>query len=486
MVALVLLQAARVVALGLGNGDRLRGAGFAAAGVSRAGEHARGRTLGGAGVHGAQNLGQVLGPIAQIDRRRDKGCAALPARPGLDRQAQPGPVCDAGVGQRGHGARQLQHGKAVVTLTNTQRDGFADKPALLLRASKSTTLPGAAGQHAARFAHQVDAAELAKPQRQHKVVDRIDAHFVRQGVVVDVAGVDDAAPQIDAAQIFVAMAAKTVRAQHPKAGVIDLGCGAAQTQLQRRQAHEGLVGRARRVGAAQGAVEQRPVDRLVERAPALHVDAVDEQVGVEGGHADKGQHLAVARIDRHQGTAAGAKHLFDQSLQADVYRQNDVVARLRRCVGEHAHGASTGRGLDPLVPGHSVQHRFKALLDTRSADVIGAAVVGPHLLRPLGHALFVALVDAGDVAQHVAGRRAQRVVANQARAHLDAGKAKTLRRKACHFNFRQTAANRQRIKTVRLLQQPTKAPLIQGRDRQQLAQRGQGGIQVGHPRRRDL
>jgi hypothetical protein len=74
------------------------------------------------------------------------------------------------------------------------------------------------------------------------------------------------------------------------------------------------------------AVEQRLVDRLVELAPAVEVDAVDEQVGVEGGLGDEGQHLAVARVDGHQRAAAVAVELLHQVLQLDVDRQVQLVA----------------------------------------------------------------------------------------------------------------------------------------------------------------
>src|SRR3712207_7794486 len=56
-----------------------------------------------------------------------------------------------------------------------------------------------------------------------------------------------------------------------------------------------------RIGAAQRAIEQRLVDRFVQRLPVLGVDAVDEQVGVEGGLGDEGQHLAGLRVDHHRG-----------------------------------------------------------------------------------------------------------------------------------------------------------------------------------------
>jgi hypothetical protein len=78
-----------------------------------------------------------------------------------------------------------------------------------------------------------------------------------------------------------------------KPAVVDQCRGAALAGVQRSHRHEGLEGRTGRVGAAHRPVQQRLVDAVVQLAPAVAVDAVDEQVGVEGRLADEGQHLAV-------------------------------------------------------------------------------------------------------------------------------------------------------------------------------------------------
>jgi len=41
-------------------------------------------------------------------------------------------------------------------------------------------LPLGAGQNAACFALDIDARQLAKTQRRHEVMNRVDAHFIRQ------------------------------------------------------------------------------------------------------------------------------------------------------------------------------------------------------------------------------------------------------------------------------------------------------------------
>ena len=81
------------------------------------------------------------------------------------------------------------------------------------------------------------------------------------------------------------MAAKGVPAKGP--GTIVLGdvAGRAFARLQRGKSHEGLVGGAWWVGAAQGTVEQRFVERLVQRRPVFEVDAFNKQIRIEGGLA---------------------------------------------------------------------------------------------------------------------------------------------------------------------------------------------------------
>ena len=85
--------------------------------------------------------------------------------------------------------------------------------------------------------------------------------------------------------------AEAVTAEHEKPRIGNGLLGSACAGFQSGQRHEGLVGGAGRVGAAQCAIEQRFIGRLVQGLPALAVNAFDKQVGVKGGFADKGQDL---------------------------------------------------------------------------------------------------------------------------------------------------------------------------------------------------
>jgi hypothetical protein len=145
-----------------------------------------------------------------------------------------------------------------------------------------------------------------------------------------------------------------------------------------------------------------------------------------------------------------------------------------------------GRGLHALETGDAVQLAFVALLGAELADVLRAPVVGLVLFGPVGDELGLALVDAPDVADHVAGHLAVGVLAQQARAHVNAGEAVALRGESRHLHVGQAGAQWQRVEAVRLLQQFAKAALVAWRDLHQLAQAGDGGVHVLHARRRDL
>ena len=344
MVALVFLHLAGVVAAFLADGHRLRGARFAARHVTRPGKDARARAPLGHADHGLAHHGNVLGLVAQVQRRL--GCHRHHSLgQGVTRGHDDlGLVLDAVVGQRGRGLGQLQHGEVVVALANAQRNGFTGVPLFLLRFFVIVALPVLAGQEAAQLALQVNAGDLPEAQGLHEVVNGVHPHLVGQRVVVHIAGLDDAGVHVHRPQAMVAVAAKGVAAKHPGARVIDHGGGRAFAGLQGGQRHERLVGGARRVAAAQRPVEQRLVQRLIEAFPALRVDAVDKQVGVERGLADKSQYLPGLGVEGHQRAPALAKHLLHHALQLDVDGQHDGVAGCGRAAGQLARGVAAGRG----------------------------------------------------------------------------------------------------------------------------------------------
>ena len=120
--------------------------------------------------------------------------------------------------------------------------------------------------------------------------------------------------------------AKTVVTEHEITRIGDGVLGRSLVGLQGSQSHEGLVGRTRRVGPAQCAVEQRFVGREVELLPVLHVNTVYKHIGVECGFAHKRQHLAAARVQGNKRTASLPVHLLHQMLQLDIQREHHGVS----------------------------------------------------------------------------------------------------------------------------------------------------------------
>ena len=180
--------------------------------------------------------------------------------------------------------------------------------------------------------------------------------------------------------------------------------------------------------------------------------------GIEVRLADEGEHLAVARVDRHQRAAPVAEQLLDHRLQPDVDRQHERVAGRRRVALQAPHGVAAGAHLDLLEAGRAVQLALVALLDAELADVLGAAVVGELVVGPVVlHLLLLGLVDAADVADQVAADLAERIVAEQPRLDLDAVEAEALRGEARHLLVGELGADRQRLEALALVEQALEA-----------------------------
>ncbi|EWS55907.1 hypothetical protein X551_01244 [Methylibium sp. T29] len=484
MVAQVVGHLALVVLLVLANADRLRRPGLPTTRVARPHEDARrGAFL----RHAVQRLADhlhVIGLQRQRTQRLGRHQSGLPGCHILDLAHQPRHIALPARYQRGGGGGELQHREVVVALADAERDGLAGVPLLQLRLLVVLALPLGRGQHAGDLAVDVDAGAAAEAEGLELLVDQVHAHVGGQLVVVDVARLDDRAVHVHHAQPAVTVAAEAVVAEHEDAVVVGGLLRRALAGFQRGDRHEGLEGRAGRVGAAQGAVQQGLVDRLVELLPALRIDAVDEQVGVEGRLADEGQHLAGARVDRDQRAAPVAEQLLDHRLQLDVDRQPHRVARRRRAGPQAPHRAARGAGLDLLEAGDAVQLGLVLLLDAELADVVGALVVGR--IVGLVDRVLLGLVDAADVAQHMAAELAIGVVAEQPRLDVDPGEAETLRGETRHLLVAELGADRQGLEALGVVHHALEAATVARRDVDHFLQRIDGALQVVDLRRREL
>ena len=157
------------------------------------------------------------------------------------------------------------------------------------------------------------------------------------------------------------------------------------------------------------------------------------------------------RIDGDQRAAPVAERGLGHLLQLDVDRQAQVVAGRRRRARQRAHRAARGVDFDLLPARGAMQFALVRQLDADLADVVGALVVGGCV--PLGDALDVVVVDAADVADDVRGDFAERILAEQPRLDLDAGKAVAIDGEAGDLLVRQARAQRQRLEVLRFLEQ---------------------------------
>ncbi len=277
-------------------------------------------------------------------------------------------------------------------------------------------------------------------------MDQVHAHVARQQVVIGVTRLNHRFIHVHHAVPTLFVVAKTVVAKLEKAWVRNLMRGCSFPRLQGCQRHERLVCRAGRVGATQGPVEQGFVQRFVERLPIFRVNALDKQVGVKGGLADKGQNLTGFGVDGHQGATAVAVQVLGQLLQLDVDGQHDGVAGLGRAAAQAPNGPTACRRLHFVHTGDAMQLSLIALLHTQLANVVGAPVVG-SIFRVLQLGLFAG-VDATDVPNHMAGQLTIGVVAEQTGLDFHASKAVALGGKPRHLFIGETGANRHRVKTL--------------------------------------
>ena len=385
------------------------------------------------------------------------------------------------VGEDGGGVGHLQRGVGVEALADADADHVGRIPAaeFLFVAGEAARLPFLGRQHADGLAVQIDAALAAQAELRQRRVDLVYAHVPGQLVEEGVAGDFDRALQIDHAVAGLLAVAELVAGagQGEVAGRRADVAHADGVVLQCRHRHEGLEGGAGRVGAAQRAVDHRLLPVVVQIGPGLGVDAVDEQIGVEARFGQEGEHAAGGRLYRHQRAAAVAEQFVRHFLQADVQRQLQGIAVDRRRAAQRTHRAAAGVGFHFFEADLAVQVVFVHRFQTGLAYVVGALVIGGFLF--LFQPLLVALVDAADVAEHMAGHFLERIVAEQPRLDLHAGEAPGLGGDARGLFLAELGFQRDGFEVLAFDQQALELALVARGDVHQLAQLGLGGGQVG-------
>ena len=303
---------------------------------------------------------------------------------------------------------------------------------------------------------------MAKSQWFELIVDQIHPHVARHQVVVGVTGLDDGLAQVHHAVPALFVVPEAVVAEHEIARIGKHLLGTAFATLQSNQAHERFVRGPRGIRAAQGAIEQRFIGGLIQCLPVVGIDPFNEQIRIKRRLADKGQHLAGARVQSHHGATACSKQFLDQLLQHDVNRQHHGFTRGRWFGSQSAHRAPPGRGLHFVKAGQAVQIRFVALLYPEFADVVGAVVVAVFIF--FREFLFFAGIDAPDVAHHVTGCLPIGILSKQSRFDVYPGETVALRGKSRQLLRGQSVADRDRLEAARLLAQLLETPSIPGLD----------------------
>ncbi len=282
VIAVSLLHALLVVLLALLHGDHLRGAGLGGDGVARARAGARGGPARTRHVdHRGADERQVLGLEHRAFVERALQLADLLGPRILHRLQEPRMYRHAVVGEHGGGNGELQRGGEKISLADSHAHRVAGEPLLL----EALPFPVGRRRESVQLAVDVDAGARAEVELDEVAVDRLDAELGGEPVVVRVARDHDRLVHVDHAMAILLPVAIAVghAGNCEVARVVDGELGAAFLEVESRERHERLDGRAGRILAAQRAVVERLVGRIVERVPVLRVDAVDEEVGIESG-----------------------------------------------------------------------------------------------------------------------------------------------------------------------------------------------------------
>ena len=96
---------------------------------------------------------------------------------------------------------------------------------------------------------------------------------------------------------------------------------AAHARMQRGDGHKGFVGRAYRIAAAHGAIDQWFLFVVVDGGPVIVGNPIDKHARIVGRCTDKGEHLARRWLDGDQCTHTLAKCFFYCGLQMRINRE---------------------------------------------------------------------------------------------------------------------------------------------------------------------
>src|SRR5438034_979383 len=363
MIAQPLADQLGVVLLGARDREHLGSAGLAGEGVGRvcadSGGGAALRDPDHAVHHALPVLGRDAGHLAV--RQRGDAMQLPGARIAVSRDhARPPDLAahrdDAGI------VRQLDRRDGKVPLADAEAHRLSREPHAVLRTRERLLLPLARGQDPGLLAADVDAGRLAKAERSHERGHAVDPDLVGEAVEVDIARARDGIVEIDRAVMLVVVFTVDEGAarQMERAGAVAVRQRVHHVIGEPGECDHRLHGRARRIGSAQRAVEQRAVDVVLQGAVLARGNAAAEYGRIEARQADERDHVAVVRIERHDRTAMPGERGFRGALHLEVDRQQQILTGSRR------PGAQVGD------EGTLALHRASLRVDENLAKAVGA------------------------------------------------------------------------------------------------------------------
>ena len=337
------------------------------------------------------------------------------------------------VGDGGVGVGDLEDGCQVKALADARLENLArvDRQAVVVH------LPLVGRDQAGRLEGEIDAGRAPEPQLLRPVGQALHAEAVGELVEVGVTGVAEALVDVQGAPAPLVPLPELGAPQLDVGLAGDRGRGRDDLVSEAADACHDLVRGARRLDIADGMVDERLV-RVVEQDLELGVrDPAGELVGVVGGEAHHGEHLAGLRVEHDHGAALEARlgeapleGLLGELLLLRVDRQDQGAAGGgRRLDADHADRAPGPVLLHPLGAIGPPQLSFVGQLHAGLADPIVGEVAllrqlrvafggeGPGVAHDLGQQGSTEVV-AARLDRHLHPRKGEAVLGDQASGRL--------------------------------------------------------------------
>ena len=301
-------------------------------------------------------------------------------------------------------------------MADADADRLTGKPDLLGRALVGAAFPFGGWHEPGLFARNVDPGEISEAELAHEIVHVVDAESFRDRVEINVARLLDRVAHGNGAMPLGLPVPEQMAAarQTEMAGAENRLFRGHDAVLECGQREERLDGRAGRIGAAQGTVDQGLVDIALQRLVLLGGEAAREGVGVETRGTRERKDIAGMRIDGDGGSPQTRECRLGGALHAHVETQYEIRPCYRLARGEYGRVGSLalyrpagGIHQHFTVSRSAVQFVFVGAFDAQLADQRGAGV------RRRIDALEILFADGGNVTERMHRHDAEWVMPRQ-------------------------------------------------------------------------